>query len=308
MPRSSKNPFYATLALCMLMVGAADADPPFTLGDRSWVDQQAFIDSGARCATRHPDHQEIMQVEDALEAFRSRFGSAERASGSVDVPVYFHVINAGNSVNQGNVPDAWINDQMAVLNDSYGGLTGGANTPFRFRLMGTTRTTNASWYTMSLGSVQERQAKNALHQGGADTLNLYSANPGGGVLGWATFPWDYADNPAQDGVVILYNSMPGGSAAPYNEGDTATHEIGHWLGLYHPFEPPLPCTLGGDQVSDTPAERTPAYGCPIGRDTCPVRLGDDPVENFMNYSDDDCMVEFTQGQSTRMDDIDLQYR
>lgn len=225
--------------------------------------------------------------------------------GSVTIPVAFHVINSGESVAEGNAPASQIRAQIDVLNASYGGSTGGAATPFGFRLASIDRTTNPRWFNLRSGSRNERAMKERLRVGGARTLNIYTADLARKLLGWATFPWEYRRDPVDDGVAILFSSLPGGAAAPYNQGDTTTHEVGHWLGLFHTFEGG--CTKPGDHVGDTPAEASPAYRCQIGRDTC-SGPGRDPVTNFMDYSDDGCMFAFTRGQGSRMSQAWSAYR
>ncbi len=238
--------------------------------------------------------------KDAVEQTLARRVSAQALPvGSVTIPVYFHVINKGTGVSNGDLTSAMVTDSINVLNAAY------ANTPFKFSLVETTRTTNSTWYNTCDQSSTETAMKTALRRGTADDLNVYSCNPGGGLLGWATFPNWYAGNPKDDGVVILYSSVPGGTAAPYNEGDTLTHEVGHWAGLYHTFQGG--CAKSGDYVSDTPGEQSAAYGCPAGRDTC-RDTGVDPIENFMDYTDDFCMDRFSAGQSARMDSAWTTYR
>lgn len=257
----------------------------------------------ARCATDEPDVATRAVVDSRIAEEDGR-----ALPGSITIPVYWHVINKGAGYSNGDLSATQINSQIAVLNSAYAGSTGGVNTPFRFVLTAVDRTTNATWYTAGPGTAAETAMKSALRQGGKNALNIYSSNPGGGLLGWATFPWSYASAPAKDGVVILFSSLPGGSA-PYDGGDTGTHEVGHWLGLYHTFQGG--CSNTGDSVSDTPAERSAAYGCPTGtRDTCTGNKypGLDPTTNFMDYTDDACMFLFSAGQSSRMDSAWTTYR
>ena len=260
------------------------------------------LDTGGKCGARAVSEQERADIEAFLAQRNAEFQATAAAGGNINV--YFHVITSGG---KGAVSTSMLDAQIKVLNDSYAGKTGGANMGFSFTRAGVDTTDNASWYTVTPGTTAETQMKNALRKGGARDLNLYLANIGQGLLGWATFPQDYKSKPKMDGVVILTDSLPGGAAAPYNEGDTATHEIGHWVGLYHTFQGG--CAAPGDEVSDTPSEASPAFGCPEGRDTCTEGNADvDPIHNFMDYTDDACMTLFTAGQSDRITDMWAQYR
>lgn len=266
------------------------------------------------CVT--PEHDEIQ-----MAAIQKMLNSVSNALpvGSVTIPVYWHVVNNGSSVSNGNISDAAIQGQIDVMNKAYANLdtvvsngyndgTTGVATSFKFVLAGIDRTTNADWYANCYGSA-ESAMKNALRQGTADDLNIYSCNPSGGILGYATFPSSYSSQPKLDGVVILYSSIPGGSAAPYNLGDTATHEVGHWLGLYHTFQGGCQKNAAnGDGVGDTPAEKSAAFGCPSSRNTCTTIAGNDPTNNFMDYTDDGCMTKFTAGQNERMSSAWTAYR
>ena len=150
--------------------------------------------------------------------------------------------------------------------------------------------------------------KRALHQGGDNALNMYLTTAGP-YLGWAYLPNIVNHgNSYLDGIVIDWESLLGASttyAGRYDQGETATHEAGHWLNLEHTFEGA--CNRWGDHVDDTPPEATPTSGCPAGKDTC-SKPGLDPIHNYMDYSYDQCYTEFTAGQSLRMQDAWLFYR
>ncbi len=229
-------------------------------------------------------------------------GKAKAASFSATVPVYFHVITDGGV---GNLTARQLSDQVAVLNKTFGGREGGFRTNFSFYLAGVTRTDNASWFAAK----NESAMKKALRQGGNDALNVYTSTAGV-YLGWAYLP-DILTKPSTahlDGIVLDWESVPGASdayAGQYDLGETLTHEAGHWLNLEHTFFGG--CNAKGDFVDDTPAQKVPTFGCPVGQDTCKAP-GLDPIHNYMDYSFDSCYTEFTAGQTQRMQDAWLLYR
>jgi len=201
----------------------------------------------------------------------------------------------------GNVTDRQIRQQISVLNNSFAGgkSADAAETGFSFTLAGIERHVNDAWHRDRSTTTYRK----ATRRGGAGTLNMWLVDFK--WLGIATFPWDYPKNGDIDGVRVNFDSLPGGSIENYNAGETATHEVGHWLGLYHTFQGG--CTELNDEVTDTPAQSGPTSGCPEGRDSCALP-GLDPIHNFMDYSYDSCYTEFTPGQASRAQGYWAAYR
>jgi len=215
---------------------------------------------------------------------------------AVTVDVYAHVLRSRSG---GGVSVRRIERQVGVLNRAFAGeqSPAAASSPFRFRVADVDVTVNGRWSRMDEGTLAETRAKRALHRGGATDLNLYIGRNRSGSLGWGTQPTRLDSAPMLDGVVVARHTLPGGSGGHYSAGDAAVHETGHWLGLFHTFAGR--CGMRGDLVADTPREARPSYACPVRRDTCSAP-GNDPVHNFMDYSYDSCMNQFTAGQVSRM--------
>lgn len=259
----------------------------------SLLSTSAHDHHGRGCAN-HPTEIEVDAMENKFAVRMKQLNATTlEVQGTKNVNVYFHVITQSDGT--GSVDASTVNSQITVLNEAY------ASSGFKFTLDAITTTANDAWYTMGYGTQEEYDCKHALRQGTAEDLNMYAANIGDGLLGWATFPAWYEDSPMMDGVIVLTSSLPGGSAIPYDLGDTATHEVGHWLGLYHTFQDGCKKDgYKGDRVYDTPAVAEPNFDCPMGMDSCPDLEGLDMIHNFMDYSDDACLYEFTAGQADRM--------
>ncbi|PAV21666.1 metalloprotease [Pyrrhoderma noxium] len=280
--------------LTIILAAAASASPLINNSTRNI----------SRCGTTVSDEKVSQSEADFQARMALSQSTLSLAASSATISVYWNVISEDDTTAGGNIPDSQIASQISVLNQDY------ADTGLTFVLSKTIRTTNSDWFN-NVGPDDDLQTdmKTQLRQGGAADLNLYSvgfkSGSGEGLLGYSTFPSDYESNPDDDGVVFLFSSVPGGETENYNGGRTLTHEVGHWVGLYHTFQGG--CSGSGDQVDDTPAEASAASGCPTGRDTC-SSSGVDPIHNYMDYTYDSCMNNFTPGQITRLSNQISTYR
>ncbi|KAJ7104509.1 metalloprotease [Mycena belliarum] len=238
----------------------------------------------------------VISRDDILSAENAMKESPAGAASPSEINVYWTVVSKDGTVAGGDISTPQIVDQMQELNNNYGGS-------FTWTLAGISRVVNAEWHDeASPNTPQQTAMKTAHRQGGRRDLNVYTvgfvSGPGKGLLGYATFPSSYGKNPTDDGVVIHFATLPGGSMTHYNLGRTLSHEAGHWLGLYHTFQGGCAQSSGGDFVSDTPAESSPTSGCPNNKTSCSPGV-QDPIHNYMDYSYDSCMDQFTAGQMER---------
>ena len=278
----------------------------------------AAPDASARTMAGRPrglDHEtltasDVRRIEEGFDRALERRGSrANRLSPAIRVPVRVNVVDG----NRHRGPSkAQINGQLRTLNLAFSGGQSDENaaTSVSFFLKSFNRVKNQRWLTAGLNrkgrpDADNKEMRSRLHGGGPAALNMYFTKIGDGLLGYSSFPWTASSKLPQDGVTIHSGSLKGGSFSGYNLGDTAVHEVGHWLGLYHTFEGG--CTQRNDRVPDTPQEFGPAFEC-TDVDTCTAAAGSDPIHNFLDYGFDTCMNMFTAGQSARMDEAWQAYR
>ncbi|WP_426059672.1 M43 family zinc metalloprotease [Hymenobacter sp. B1770] len=251
------------------------------------------------------------------------------------IPIVFHVVHNGEAVGTGsNISDARILEQMSRLNEDFAklnadrskipGVFQGAHADVQvqfalaqkdlagncFNGINRVNRTAKGW---TAPPYSQSYCNSTIKPGSSwdpsRYLNFWVVELGDGLLGFAQFP----DNTAglgglnasggtanTDGVVCLYSSVGNGglAAAPYNLGRTATHEVGHWLGLRHIWGDGSCAT---DYVADTPTQSTSNYGCPaFPKVTCSNGPNGDMFMNYMDYTDDACMFMFSAGQKDRM--------
>ena len=254
------------------------------------------------------------------------------------IPVVFHIIHQ-NGVE--NISQAQIMNELNILNtdyrkmgrDSYDSLSTNplaADMQIEFRLaqydpngnksdginrIYSTATVNADDGVKALSYWDSNRYLNVWV---VSSINSSSASQIGGiVLGYAQFPWSRPSQAKTDGIIICANQIGKiGIGQISQAGRTLTHEIGHWLGLYHPFQSDWGqadgcgtatitssnCTSSGDQVCDTPPVSSPSFGCTVNQNTCHNDLPDlyDLVKDYMDYANGNCMNLFTTGQKNRV--------
>lgn len=263
----------------------------------------------------------MQQVRDQIEQQTRDFiqnGGSTQNRVVVTIPV---VVNVVWNTTAENISDAQIQSQLDVLNADFRRLNADAsNTPAAFQGISADCEVNFCLATQdptgaATTGIRRRQttvtafgtndAVKYTAQGGLDIwdrnkyLNIWVCDISGGILGYAQFPGGPA---ATDGVVIDYQyfGTTGTATAPFNLGRTGTHEVGHWLNMYHIWGDDGTSCTGSDQVSDTPNQADENYGCPtFPQVSCSNGPNGDMFMNYMDYTDDACMNAFTTGQKNR---------
>lgn len=287
-----------------------------------------------RCGVLTPP-ESGQKFEAWMSARKAKYSSArENASGQYRIPVVVHVIHNGEDLGVGgNIPDAQIISQIAVLNKDYNRLNADAtSTPAEFRSVAgvmdiefvlakqtpegqaTNGIVRAKGSKTSWAMTDDATLKDISYWAAEDYLNIWVVNLSGSLLGYAQFPVSStldgltgtSTDRLTDGVVIDYTTF--GSADDgsfpsmdnvYDKGRTATHEIGHYLGLRHIWGDVSQCSGVGDYVADTPYQRSSTNSCPTGSQT-DCTSTHKMYQNYMDYTYDACMNLFTQGQVERM--------
>lgn len=299
-------------AVCLTPEKAGDGHEQAARGGRG-PDHSLVPDSIARQVN---EQVRVMQRTLRAEALgRTTIGApaptaASRIPQWIVIDVYVHNVY-GKHRGERDIGKPRVRLAIETMKKHFAGLemSDGVRTRFVFRLMSIRNYYNDAFYHARPYSPADRAFKRKHHRGGSGALNIYIAEArdgsGGELLGWARFPWEYARAPRQDGVTVHPESLPGRQLRHYNEGDTLTHEVGHWLGLFHVFEGGC---ANSDGVGDTPAQQM-LDGCPPPTtNSCLLQAGFDTPENYMQYTFDRCMQTFSRGQSARMDAAWMKWR
>ena len=263
----------------------------------------------------------IINRREEIEQFTRDFliSNPQGERALVRIPVVVHVVY---NTTAENISDAQIQSQITVLNQdfrklnadaantpsAFAGLAGDANIEFCLASVdpngnatsGILRVPTSATSFGTNNTVKSSASGGSNPWNAGKYLNLWVCDISGSILGYAQFPGGSAST---DGVVCDYQYFGtiGTATAPFNKGRTATHEVGHWLNLYHIWGDDGTGCTGSDQVTDTPNAGGPNYGCPaFPRVTCSNGPNGDMFMNYMDYTDDACMFMFSNGQISRM--------
>jgi hypothetical protein len=202
---------------------------PFVMDGIEFPSQEAFVKSGARCGTKDLTEKEREKEENDIAKYLAKNPRGRSSLETIKIDVVFNVIHKSNGT-EGMLSQGDIDSQINVLNSAF------ASSGFAFNLREVGFYENDDWFTGCAGNQDFKDSIRGNSTDGKDVLYIYTCLPSG-LLGYAYLPSSIGNGVPleRDGIVLRYSTLPGGSLAPYNEGDTATHEVGHWLGLHHTF-------------------------------------------------------------------------